>query len=81
MSDDEFRTADATTRAIAQAGRAIATQLKYLGTGDNGSQLGAVEYHATQTVESAQVVAEAITTAGAAIENGLLAVAQALRER
>ncbi len=39
----------------------IATQLKYLGTGDNGSQMGAIEFLAKEVKEGLDSVSSAIS--------------------
>ena len=53
---------------IADALGSIATQLKYLGTGDAGTSMGAIEAHAV-------MVREAFGEVASSIENGLMAIA------
>lgn len=57
----------AVAAAIEQLGQRIATGLKYLGTGETGSPMGAIEFHATQVKEGAECIADALTQVAQAI--------------
>jgi hypothetical protein len=59
MSNDE---------PIATALQSIATHLKYLGVGDAATSRGALEFHATQVKEGAEVIASALNRIADAIE-------------
>ena len=47
--------------------RAVGIQLKYLGTGDNGSPMGAIEFHGVCVKEAGENIADAIRELAAAI--------------
>ena len=70
LSDDDLTLAKAIDRlaavhekqlgAIATALSNLAFGVKYLGTGENASQLGAIEFLAVKIKESADTIAEAM---------------------
>jgi hypothetical protein len=59
MTYDEMTDSEALQAAAENLGK-IATWIKYLGAGQNGSEMGAVEFHAIKTKEGLDSVAEAI---------------------
>jgi hypothetical protein len=74
MTDDDM-TPDART---AKALDRIATGIKYLGTGDNADQRGAVEYLAIQMKEGLERLAGAVDEHSVAVERGLASIANAI---
>ena len=66
MYDPDFDASENLARALFE----VASQLKWLGNGDAGTSLGAIEAHG-----------EAMVTAAEKIREGLLAVAEAIAGR
>jgi hypothetical protein len=64
--------------AVANAIENCAVHLKYLGVGNAGPTMGAVEFLAVQIKEGLERVADAISDHGAAVERGLDSVAASL---
>jgi hypothetical protein len=58
-SEGEFAIAYAILK-LADACQSVATQLKYLGTGDAGTTMGAVEYLATEVRDGMQSISAEI---------------------
>lgn len=54
----------------------ISTQLKYLGNGDTGSTMGAIENHAVQIKEGSERIADGLE----AIASALRDIAEAIKE-
>jgi hypothetical protein len=54
---------------VAEKLGSIAFHLKYLGNGDAGSTMGAIEFLSVSVKESAQSIASALSEVGTAIDN------------
>jgi len=62
---------------VAEALQRIATHLKYLGTGNAATEMGAIECLAVKTHEGAEEIARSLDR----VADGLFAIAEALQER
>lgn len=61
--------------ALAEPLSRIATWIKYLGTGDAGSSMGAIEYLATQQIEAADKIYEGLRLVAEALDGVAAAIA------
>lgn len=71
MNDD-----DDIVSAVSSVASAISTGLKYLGTGDAGTTMGAIEFHAVNTKEAAEAIQDALK----AIAESISDLAHAVRQ-
>jgi hypothetical protein len=72
---DEDRSEN-TTEAIDHVASAVRFGLKWLGTGDAGTPMGALEAHGSMVLDGAQRIANSLGAIASAIED----LAQAVRE-
>jgi methyl-accepting chemotaxis protein len=63
---------------IAEALESVARELKYLGNGNAGGTMGAIEFHAKTTGDAMDRIADAIQLHGSNINSGLTSVANAI---